>query len=349
MATITYHNVGIKAMSACVPSKIAYNRDLNAIMEQEEVDKVINSVGIHERRICESDVCASDLCYKAAKRLIEDNNIDIASIDMLLFTSQTADYRIPATSCILQHRLNLPKSCACLDLSLGCSGYVYALSTAFAYASLEGINRVLLLDGETFSKIVNPKDKVNAPLYGDAGTATLIEKGGYKDSTFVLNTDGSGEDSVKIPAGMRNPVMIDSLEEKERENNNIRTEMEIYMDGMDVFNFAISVVPKSIKEVAKITQIELNDIDYLVFHQSNKFMTDFFIKRLKFDEKKVPYCIAKYGNTSSASIPLTIVSELEQKLKGEKQVIMCGFGAGLSWATALIHYRDCHISPIITY
>lgn len=148
---------------------------------------------------------------------------------------------------------------------------------------------------------------------------------------------------------MRNPVMIDSLEEKERENNNIRTEMEIYMDGMDVFNFAISVVPKSIKEVAKITQIELNDIDYLVFHQSNKFMTDFFIKRLKFDEKKVPYCIAKYGNTSSASIPLTIVSELEQKLKGEKQVIMCGFGAGLSWATALIHYRDCHISPIITY
>lgn len=349
MATITYHNVGIRAMSACVPPKIAYNKDLNAIMEQEEVDKMINAVGIHERRICEADVCASDLCYKAAKQLMEDNDVDPQSIDVLLFMSQTSDYRTPATSCILQHRLNLPKSCACMDLSLACSGYVYALSTAFAYASMDGVRRVLLLDGETFSKIVNPRDKVNAPLYGDAGTATLIEKGEYKDSVFILNTDGSGENSVKIPAGMRNPVTIDSLKEKERENGNIRTEMEVYMDGMDVFNFAISVVPKSIKEIARITQTELNEIDYLVFHQSNKFMTDFFVKRLKFDEKKVPYCISKYGNTSSVSIPLTIVSELGQVLREEKKVVMCGFGAGLSWATALIHYRDCHISPIITY
>lgn len=349
MATITYHNVGIKAVSACVPPKIAYNRDLNAIMAQAEVDKIINSVGIHERHICEADVCASDLCYKAAKRLMEDNDVDPQSIDVLLFISQTSDYRIPATSCILQHRLNLPKSCACMDLSLACSGYVYALSAAFAYASMDGVGRVLLLDGETFSKIVNPRDKVNAPLYGDAGTATLIEKGDYKDSVFILNTDGSGENSVKIPAGMRNPVTIDSLKEKERENNNIRTDMEVYMDGMDVFNFAISVVPKSIKEIAKAAQAELSDIDYLLFHQSNRFMTDFFVKRLKFDEKKVPYSISKYGNTSSASIPLTIVSELEHKMEGEKQVIMCGFGAGLSWGTALIHYRDCRISPIMTY
>ena len=349
MATITYHNVGIKAMSACVPPRIAYNRDLNAIMEQEEVDKMINAVGIHERRICEAEVSASEICYNAAKQLMEDNDVDPQSIDVLLFMSQTSDYRMPATSCILQHRLNLPKSCACMDLSLGCSGYVYALSTAFAYASMEGVRRVLLLDGETFSKVVNPKDKVNAPLYGDAGTATLIEKGDYKDSIFVLNSDGSGADSVKIPAGMRNPVTADSVVEKVREDNNVRSDMEVYMDGMDVFNFAISVVPKSIKEIAKTAGVELGDIDYLLFHQSNRFMTDFFVKRLKFDEKKVPYCISKYGNTSSVSIPLTIVSELEHKMEGEKQVIMCGFGAGLSWGTALIHYQDCHISPIMTY
>ena len=137
--------------------------------------------------------------------------------------------------------------------------------------------------------------------------------------------------------------------EKEREDGNYRTDMEIFMDGMDVFNFAISVVPKGVKEVMKITDSSLEDIDYLVFHQSNKFMTDFFVKRLKFDETKVPYCIAKYGNTSSASVPLTIVSELSEKLNEEKVVVMCGFGAGLSWATARIVYNECHISPIIEY
>ena len=141
MATITYNNVGIKAMTACVPSNIAYNKDLTYLMSQEEVDKMINSVGIHERRISDMDVCASDLCYKAAIKLFEDNNITPDSVDMILFMSQTADYRIPSTSCILQNRLGIPKSCACMDLALGCSGYVYALSTAFAYASMEGIDR----------------------------------------------------------------------------------------------------------------------------------------------------------------------------------------------------------------
>ena len=349
MATITYHNVGVKAMAACVPSAVAYNKDLAYLMSQEEVDKMINSVGIHERRISPLDVCASDLCYKAALKLMEDNQIDPESIDVLLFVSQTSDYRIPATSCVLQHRLGLSKACACLDLTLGCSGYVYALSAAYAYASMEGVNRVLLLDGETFSKIVNPRDKVNVPLYGDAGTATLVEKGAYKDSVFILNTDGTGAEAVKIHGGMRHPLTSDSCLEKEREDGNYRTDMEIFMDGMDVFNFAISVVPKGVKEVVKITDSSLEDIDYLVFHQSNKFMTDFFVKRLKFDETKVPYCIAKYGNTSSASVPLTIVSELWEKLNEEKVVVMCGFGAGLSWATARIVYNECHISPIIEY
>ncbi len=349
MATIKFCNVGIKAMSACVPSNIAYNKDLTNLLSKEEVTKMIDSVGIEERRISPTDVCASDLCYKAAKQLLEDNNIDPASIDILLFSSQTADYRIPATSCILQHRLGLPKSCACIDLSLGCSGYVYALSTAYAYASMQGINRVLLLDGETFSKIVSSRDKVNAPLYGDAGTATLIEKGEHGEAVFILNTDGSGAESVKVPAGMRCSITPNSCEERECEDGNYRSDLDVFMDGMDVFNFAISVVPKSIKEIVKITNSTLNDIDYLIFHQSNKFMTDFFVKRLKFDSTKVPYCISKYGNTSSASIPLTMVSELHGLLDEEKKIILCGFGAGLSWGTARIIYKNCTISPIIEY
>lgn len=349
MAIIKYHEVGISAMAACVPAKKAYNKDLVALMPQEEVDKVVNSIGITERRICEADVFASDLCYKAAKQLIEDNNIEPDSIDMILFMSQGADYRIPATSCILQHRLGLSKDCAAMDLSLGCSGFVYGLSTAMAFASMDGINRVLLLDGEAFSKIVNPRDKVNVPLYGDAGTATLVEKGDFEDAVFILHTDGSGEDAVKIPAGMRNPILHDSMVEKERENGNYRSDLEVCMDGMEVFNFAVRVVAKGVKNILKHEDIGINDLDYIVFHQSNRMMTDFFVKLLKANPEKIPYCIDRFGNTSSASIPLTIVSELKDKLDEPKKVVMCGFGAGLSWATALINFKNCKISHLIDF
>jgi len=349
MAIITYHNVGITAISACVPPKIVYNKDLGYLIPEEEIEKTIKNIGIYERRIVDDDVCASDLCCKAAEQLINDNNIDRDSIDILLFVSQAPDYRIPATAPILQKRLGLSKSTACFDISLGCSGYVYALSTAFAYASMEGVNRVLLLDGETFSKIVNKKDKVDWPLYGDAGTATIIEKGNFEDSVFILNSDGAGEDAVKIHGGIRNKVTEESCMEKIREDGNIRNDLQVYMDGMDVFNFAIRVVPNGIKQIVSESDISLNDIDYIVFHQANKFMTDFFIKRLKFDPEKVPYCIQKYGNTSSASIPLTIVSELKDKLTKKTNVVMSGFGAGLSWGTAKVVFENCKISTITEY
>lgn len=350
MARIRYKNVGITAMSACVPAKIVSNTELSSIMSDEEVAKIIKSVGISERRVCDNGVIASDLCYKAAKKLIEDNNIDPSGIDMLLFMSQCADYRMPATSCILQHRLGLPKSCAAMDLSLACSGYVYALSAAMAYASMDGIDRVLLLDGESLTHIVNPRDKVNVPLYGDAGTATLVEKGDFEDSFFMLNTDGSGEDAVKVHAGMRNPISQESLVVTEREDNNYRNDLEIYMDGMDVFNFAIKVVPKGIKEMLAHTGDTIDRIDHLVFHQSNRFMTDFFVKKLKIDPAKVPYSIDRYGNTSSASIPLTIVSELKDKFDNKSaKVMMCGFGAGLSWGTAYLNLKNVNISEIIEY
>lgn len=350
MATIKYHHVGIRAMAACVPSQIYSNRELGYLIPEEEIEKTIHSIGVEERRIAADSVTASDLAFEAAEKLLADNQIDRSSIDVLLFMSQTSDYRIPATSCILQHRLGLSKDTCCIDLTLGCSGFVFALSTAFAYASMDGVNRVLLLDGETFSKIVNRRDKVDWPLYGDGATATLVEKGDFEDSVFMLHTDGSGEDAVKIPGGgMRNPTRVSSLSETLREEGNIRTDLEVYMDGMEVFNFAMSVVPKSIKQICAETGTTLDEIDWLVFHQANKFMTDFFAKRLKFPMEKVPYCIQKFGNTSSTSVPLTIVSELESKLKDGDRVVMCGFGAGLSWGTARVVFNGCHISPVIEY
>ena len=336
-------------MSACVPPQIVHNKDLGYLIPEEEIEKTINNIGIEQRRIAANDVTASDLCYKAARQLMSDNDIDPESIDVLLFMSQTADYRIPATSCLLQHRLGLPRETMCLDLTLGCSGYVFALSTAFAYASMEGVNRVLLLDGETFSKIVNRYDKVDWPLYGDAGTATLIEKGDYGEAVFNLNTDGSGEDVLKIHAGMRNPITPDSCVAREREDGNIRSDLEVFMDGMDVFNFAISKVPKSIKVLLQEADKTIDDVDYLVFHQANRFMMDFFVKKLKISPDRVPYCISKYGNTSSASVPLTISSELNGRLDGSHSVVMSAFGAGLSWGAAIMQMRDCKVSPVIEY
>jgi 3-oxoacyl-[acyl-carrier-protein] synthase-3 len=350
MAFITYKEVGIKAMSACVPARKVYNKDLGYLLPEDEIDKLINSIGIKERRITDSDVCSSDLCYKAAKQLIEDNDIDVNTIDVLLFLSQTPDYKLPATSVLLQQKLGLPNTTACLDLSMGCSGYVYGLSTAFAFASMQGVNKVLLLVGETITKITSPYDKVNWPLYGDAGTATLIEQGNFHESYFDLMSDGSGANALIIPAGQcRQPATAENLLFTEREDRNKRSDNQLYMDGMAVFNFTLRVVPKAIKNMLTCINKEIFDIDHYIFHQANKFMIDFLIKKLKIDTSKVPYSIERYGNTVSASIPLTIVSELENKLLNENDIMLCGFGVGFSWGTAYMKIKNCNISHIIEY
>jgi len=350
MATIRFKNVGLTAISACVPKKIISNYDLEYMMSKETVEKLVNSIGIKEKRFAEKDVCTSDLCYKAARKLIDDNNIDPSSIDMLIFLSLTPDYIMPPTSSLLQHRLGLPSDTACLDLSLACSGYVYALSTAYAYASMSGIDRILLLVGETMSKLVNSKDRVNYPLYGDAGTACIVEKGIYEESVFVLTSGGEGEHDVKVPhGGFRNPLTVDSLVDKERENGNFRKDVDITMDGMATFNHAVSAVPKQVKKLMEEAAISAEEIDYLISHQANKFMIDFIVKRLKFDPKKVPFCLENYGNTSAASIPLTIVSELEGKLSDKKRLLLSAIGAGWSFGTAYITTENVKVSSIIEY
>ena len=350
MATIRFKNVGLTAISACVPQKVVSNYDLEYMMPKETVEKLVNSIGIKERRFADTSVTSSDLCYKAAQKLMDDNNIDPSSIDMVLFLSLTPDYIMPPTSSLLQHRLGLPSDTACLDLSLACSGFVYALSTAYAYASMAGVNKVLLLVGETMSKLANPRDRVNYPLYGDAGTACLVEKGNFKESVFVLTSGGEGEHDVKVPhGGFRNPLTADSLIDKERENGNFRRDVDITMDGMATFNHAVSAVPKQVKKLMKEASISAEDIDYLVSHQANKFMIDFIVKRLKFDLNKVPFCLEKYGNTSAASIPLTIVSELQGKLDKEKRILLSAIGAGWSFGTAYIITENVNVSSIIEY
>ena len=349
MALIRFKGVTVKAISACVPRNVSKNSDLGYLIPEEEIEKTINPIGIKEKRYVDDEVTASDLCFKAAEKLIEDNQIDRESIDMILFLSQLPDYRIPATAPILQHRLGLPTDTAALDLSLGCSGWVYALSTAMAYASMPGIDRVLLLDGETFSKFVNRMDKVDAPLYGDAGTATLVEKSDDDfESVFALYSDGSGEDAVKIKAGGgRFRTTVDNLKEHIEADGSILSDNEVFMDGMAVFNFVMRTVPRSIKDLCTAKDLELASVGHLILHQANRFMTDFVAKRIKYPLERVPYCLDKYGNTSSPSIPLTISSELCSQALSD--AIVSGFGAGLSWATAHISLANCKVSPVIEY
>lgn len=350
MAYLKFDHIGIKAIAACVPPKVERNEDLGYFMSEEEIQKAIQNIGIEERRVAEKDVCASDLCFKAAEKLLEDNAIDKSSIDALIFVSQTSDYHQPATAPILQHRLGLSKDTLSFDVNLACSGYVYGLSTAYAYASQPGINRVLLLVGETMSKIVSRHDKVNTPLFGDAGTATLIEKGDYGESVFSLHSDGSGYEVMMIPdGGFRHPTTCESLAEETDANGDRRSRVQFRMDGMAVFNFGMNEEPRDIKNLLDEAGLQLSQLDLLIYHQANKFMTDFFTKWLKFDKTKTPYSIRKFGNTSSASIPLTIVTELREGFPERKNVILSGFGAGLSWGSVLLDLTHCAISELVEH
>jgi 3-oxoacyl-[acyl-carrier-protein] synthase III len=346
MAFLKFKNIGISSISACVPEKVHNNYQLADIIKKEELENVIATIGIREKRISAPDVCASDLCFRAAEDLFKATGIPKDTIDVLIFMTQDGDYRIPATAPSLQHRLGLPKTTASFDINLSCSGYIYALTTAYAYAAQEGIRRVLLLDGETFTKLISWRDKANAPLYGDAGTATIIEKGDYGDSFFSLNSDGSGVNVLKIDSGgARNRTTAENLLEVEAEDGNFRSPNQLFMDGMEVFNFVMMNVPKDIKNLLAFAGKELTDLDLIIFHQANKFMTDYFIKRLKFDPGKVPYSLDRFGNTSSASIPLTIVTEARERLRNK--VVISGFGAGLSWGSALLDISGSEILPLI--
>lgn len=348
MATLKFNNVGIRAISACVPKTVVSNRELSYLISEEEIQKTIQNIGIEERRIADDDCCSSDLCYKAATQLLRDNEIDPGSIDALIFVSQTSDYHQPATAPILQDRLGLSKDTLSFDINLACSGYVYGLSTAYTYANM-GLN-VLLLVGETMSKIVSRNDKVNTPLFGDGGTATFIERGDYGEATFSLHSDGSGAMVMNIPyGGFRNQSSVDGFKEVVDTDGSIRTGEQFRMDGMNVFNFGMREEPKDIKQLLAVCGKTIDQVDVLVYHQANRFMTEFFSKKLKIDTSRTPYSLGRFGNTSSASIPLTIVSEMRDGYNERSCVILSGFGAGLSWGSVMLDLQKCKISELIEY
>lgn len=350
MAHISFDGVGITALAAAVPKHKINNYEYTDYFPADQVKAVVDKVGIYERRFADENTCSSDLCFAAAEKLIADNNIDRTEIDLLIFISQTPDYKMPATSIILQDRLRLPQSTVAFDISLGCSAFMYGMSVVYSMMQAIGFRKALLLDGETRSKVYSPKDRRSAFLFGDAGVAALIERNEkFGQSWFSLNSDGSREDLIKIPAGgYRHMSSVETLKEKVvDEYGNIRNDEQGYMRGADVFNFVIKEIPRDIKSTLAYAGKSTEDFDYIVFHQSNNFINSYIAKKMKLDTSKIPSCIAKFGNTSSVSVPLTIVSELREQMEGEKLLLLSSFGVGLSWATGIVPFKDCHISEIV--
>lgn len=350
MALLTFNGVGITAMAGAVPKQVINNYEYTEFFPADQVKEVVDKVGVFERRFADANTCSSDLCYAAAEKLISDNNINREEIDLLIFLSQTPDYRMPATSIILQDRLKLSSSCIAFDLQMGCAGFCYALSVAYSMMMNGNLRKALVLDGETRSKVYSPRDRRSAFIFGDAGVAALVEKDPkFGQSWFSINSDGSRYDLIMIKGGgYRNPSSAHTLAEKVvDEYGNIRSDEHGYMRGGDVFNFVIREIPRNIKLTLEASGVDKDSIDYIVFHQANNFINSYIAKKMKLDTAKIPHTIEKYGNTSSVSVPLTIVSELKDKLQGSKRLLMSAFGVGMSWATGIVSFNDCHISDIV--
>ena len=350
MAFLQFENVGISALSAAVPKRVVRGREYTEYWSQQEANDIVDKTGIEERRFADENTCSSDLCVAAVEKLIRDNNINREEIDLLVFISQTPDYRMPATSITLQHRLGLPNSTVAFDINLGCSAFLYGLSVVYGLLQSSGMKKALLLDGETRSKVYSPRDRTSAFLFGDGGVAALIEKSErFGRSFFSLNSDGSRADLIMIPAGgYRKMSSEETVKEKVvDEYGNMRSEEQGYMRGGDVFNFVIREIPKDIKSTLEFAHRDIDDFDYYVFHQANNFINSYLVKKLKLDSKRIPSTISKFGNTSSVSLPLTIVSELKGKMSGRKTLLLSAFGVGMTWATGIISLNDCQISEIV--
>lgn len=339
MAFFQVHNVKISGIAAVVPDEIVCNSDYEWISERER-EILVNTTGIKERRFAKKGICASDLGEYISNKLIHELKWDCQEIEALVFVSQCRDYILPNTACILQDRLGLSKNCMALDIPLGCSGYVYGMSVISSLMMTGGIKKGILIAGDVSSHHLSYKDKSVYPLFGDAVSVTAFE---YSENindkfSFLLQTDGSGYKSIYVPdGGHRNDFTGNSLVDIQYEDGIVRNKKNLFLDGLKVFEFSIKEVSKNIKQLIQNISSSIDDFDYFILHQANQLMNETIRKQLKVDSIKFPTNLSKFGNTSSASIPLTIVSELRNHVISENnKFILSGFGVGLSWGAVAL-------------
>ena len=342
-------NVRIAAVACAVPQKRVTYLDDAAEFGEAEMEKIATTTGIRERRVACRGVTTSDLCIAAAERLFETGQWPKDSIDAVIMVTQSPDYFLPATACTVQSRLGLPTSCAAFDVNLGCSGYTYALWFAGHLIAGGAASRVLLLVGDVANK-VHPKDRSAKPLFGDAGSATIVEAcPGAPRMFFRVGTDGTGQNHLIVPAGVgRLPHSPATAVEIEGEDGNVRSLDNLHMNGAEVFIFTLSKVPGLLKAAAADAGWTFDDIDAVVLHQANQFMLKHVAKSAKIPLDKIPISLDMFGNTSSASIPITLVSRVgPPTAESPRRLLLAGWGVGWSWASAAIQWHDTHVADLV--
>ena len=341
---IKIENIKLSCISCCIPGSYEYNKDLEEF-DEERKQRIIDSTGVKKRPIAINSQCTSDFVYEATLNIIRQKNIDLDQIGILVLVTQTPDYILPATSCILHNRLKLNKDTITFDINLGCSGYIYGLFIASSLLNMTNKSYALLLAGDTISKFVGKEDASTRFIFGDAGSATLLEKDcNAEPMIFSLGTDGSGWQNLIIPNGgsrnknnRKNDIKIDN-------DGNKRSDDDLYMDGMEIFNFTISTIIPHIQLICD----EYGLPDIVVFHQANKYMLEFMRKNLKIPKDKFLYSLEDFGNTSSASIPLTLCAN-SNKTINSKKALLSGFGVGYSYGSAIVDLKETELYNILTY
>jgi 3-oxoacyl-[acyl-carrier-protein] synthase-3 len=339
--------VSIRGVTAFVPTTVARTQDYE-LLSPDERARFAKGTGINARRIANADQCASDFCAFAARDLLAGLEWTTEGIGLLLLITQTGDYPVPATSIVLQDKLGLPKNCICFDVNLGCSAYPYGLAIASAMMKSMDIKRCLLLIGDISSKVCAYTDKSAWPLFGDAGSATALEVcEGDSSFYFHLMNDGSGKDAIIIPTGGlagRSPVTSKSFQAERIDEGIERNAVNLVLKGSDIFSFAIQEVPKSIVELLTFAGIEKSAVNFFVLHQANRLITETIRTKIGATRESFLYTLSDFGNTSSASIPLTLAAH-KDKFSASRTVLVSGFGVGLSWGSALINLKgDCFFS-----
>lgn len=353
MSYLEINQVRITGLCACIPPDVEENINLPIFKDAKEAQAVIDSTGIQRKHLVRPGTTASDLTVQAVNKLLSSLSWNPEDVDCLVYVCVSRDFIAPITSAILQDRLGFRNDCFCIDLPLGCSGWVYGMSTISSLLSHGSMKKGLLVCAETNSLNRSPKDKTVKPLFGDVATVTALE---YDDNwnhpmQFNFGVDGKGFKAVWTEyGGTRNPITPEAIVEKEVEPGVIRKGIDMVVNGMDVFSFAIKVPPKSLNDLISHFEIDLNGVDYLFLHQANKYIDERIRKKLGLPEEKVPYCLSEYGNTNSASIPLTIVTKCAETMtKGTYNCLGCGFGVGLAWASIHFYTEDIKAIEQIEY
>lgn len=331
----------ISAIAYHLPATELTNEQLSAAFPEWSVDKIMNKVGIFARRVVSENEFSSDLAVAAAKQLFAENNLDPAGIEYLIVCTQSPDYFLPTTACLVHERLQLPSTAGAVDINQGCSGFVYGMGLAKGLIASGDVDNVLLITAETYSRFLHPADKGNRSIFGDAAAAILISANpvGGGIGKVILGTDGKGAKNLIVKNGaMRFPKTPDHSMQVDKDGN-LFNDNYLYMNGSEIFNFTLESVPVLVKDILERNQLQQTDIDLFIFHQANKFMLDYLRKKIKISPERFFISMEHCGNTVSSTIPIAIKHALaEGKIKAGSKVLIAGFGVGYSWGGTVLHF-----------